>query len=190
MKKVFIVHGLSGTPNGGWRPWLMAEMEKKDIYCCALPMPTPDAPICEEWIKEIRRHITKNDEIYLIGHSLGVPAILNYLESKQAIPIAGAILVSGPIGKTGNKKVEPFLNKEFDFSTIKKNCPFFTVIHGENDEVIPMHDGQKLSAILNCPFIIVENGQHLNGSAGWFQLPQCLEALEKMIKISSKENRP
>ena len=26
MKKVLIVHGLGSKPNGGWRPWLLAEL--------------------------------------------------------------------------------------------------------------------------------------------------------------------
>jgi predicted alpha/beta hydrolase family esterase len=48
MKKVFIIHGFEGSPNGAWRPWLMAELEKEDMYCCALAMPSPDAPLCNE----------------------------------------------------------------------------------------------------------------------------------------------
>lgn len=188
MKKVLIVHGLSGTPNGGWRPWLMGELEKKDIYCCSLPMPRPDNPFCDAWVEEIARHITKNDETYLIGHSLGVPAVLRYLESKGAAPIAGAILVAGPLEKTQNKKVESFLDKEFDFETIKKRCTLFSVIHGDNDTVVPLRDGEHLSSILNCSLIVVKNGQHLNGSAGWFELPQGLAVLEEMMTTLFERN--
>jgi len=74
MKKVFIIHGLGGNPNGGWRPWLMAELEKQEIYACALSMPTSENPICKEWVDEISRHIERNsgDDIYLVGHFLGV----------------------------------------------------------------------------------------------------------------------
>ena len=73
MKKVFIIHGFEGSPNGGWRPWLMGELEKHDIYACALSMPNPENPVCPEWIAEISRHVDQNnnDEVYLIGHSLG-----------------------------------------------------------------------------------------------------------------------
>jgi len=45
MKKVFIIHGFEGEPNGGWRPWLMRELAKFDVYASALPMPTPEKPI-------------------------------------------------------------------------------------------------------------------------------------------------
>jgi len=91
MKKVFIVHGFGGEPNGGWRPWLMGELAKKDIYACALPMPTPEEPKKEEWVKAITDAIKiPNEEIFLVGHSLGVPAILHYLENLVA---GGGVLV-------------------------------------------------------------------------------------------------
>jgi hypothetical protein len=34
MKKVFIIHGFQGKPNGGWRPWLEGELALLDIYAC------------------------------------------------------------------------------------------------------------------------------------------------------------
>lgn len=72
MKKVFIIHGFEGSPNGGWRPWLMSELEKKDVYACALAMPHSENPLCSEWVQEIERHVIQNkeDDIYLVGHSL------------------------------------------------------------------------------------------------------------------------
>ena len=184
MKKVFIIHGFEGSPNGGWRPWLMAELQKQEIYACALPMPSPDSPALVEWIEEISRHIERNNEdnIYLVGHSLGVPAILRYLESAEAKLISGAVLVSGPSEKNNNKKIDAFLGKDFDFDKIKTKCQMFSIIHGDNDPLVPLDNAKFLSKELNGELIIVKNGRHLNGSAGWYQLPQCLEALNKMMK--------
>jgi predicted alpha/beta hydrolase family esterase len=184
MKRVFIIHGFKGSPNGGWRPWLMGELEKQEIYACALSMPTPENPVCAEWIDEISRHIERNtnDEIYLVGHSLGAPAILRYLESAQAKKIFGAVLVSGPSEKNGNRKIDSFLDKNFDFEKIKSNCKKFAIIHGDNDPNVPLDNAKFLSQNLNDELIIVENGGHLNSSAGWFKLPQCLEVLNKMMK--------
>lgn len=184
MKKVFIIHGFEGSPNGGWRPWLMGELEKQEIYACALSMPTPENPICAEWVVEISRHIERNtdDEIYLVGHSLGTPAILRYLESAQAKQISGAVLVSGPSEKNNNRKIDSFLDKIFDFGKIKSNCKKFAIIHGDNDPNVPLDNAKFLSQELNGELVIVENGGHLNGSAGWVKLPQCLEILNKMMK--------
>ena len=182
MKKVFIIHGYQGSPNGGWRPWLMAELEKQDIYACALPMPNPNEPLVDEWTAEIARHINSDDEVYLVGHSLGTPAILHYLQSPKAKKIAGAVLVSGPIEVTPNKKISNFLDRKFDFKSIKSKAKNFTVIHGDNDPFVPLSHAEKLAKELGCELIIVKNGGHLNGSSGWTKLPHALEALNKMFK--------
>ena len=148
MKKVFIIHGFQGSPNGGWRPWLMGELEKLDIYACALSMPNPDNPLCTEWVEEISRHIEKNksDEIYLVGHSLGVPAILRYLEqAPQGAHIAGVILVSGPSEKNGNEKIVNFLETPFDFKVIGLRVQKFAIIHGDNDPNVPLRNAEFLS---------------------------------------------
>ena len=183
MKKVFLIHGFQGSPNGGWRAWLMTELGKQDIYTCALSMPDPENPVCAEWVEEISRHVEKNkdNEIYLIGHSLGASAILRYLESTQANTIYGAILVSSPSEKNQNRKIDNFLNKEFDFEKIKLHCKMFSIIHGDNDPSVPINNAKFLSEKLNGDLIIIKNGGHLNGSAGWLSLPQCLEALTKII---------
>lgn len=184
MKKVFIIHGFQGSPNGGWRPWLMAELEKQDVYACALSMLNPNEPICDEWVEEISRHVnaSENDEVYLVGHSLGVPAILRYLESPQANIIAGAVLVSGPSEKNQNIKLDSFLGRDFDFGAIRSKCKTFSIIHGDNDVSVPLDNARFLSEKLIGDLTIIENGGHLNGSAGWLKLPQCLEALNRMMK--------
>ena len=187
MKKVFIVHGFEGSPNGGWRPWLMAELEKKDIYACALAMPSPEKPLVKEWVAEIARHVNRSpstssgDKIYLVGHSLGVPAILHYLESRGAKKIEGAVLVSGPCLPIKHPRLKNFLNKPFDWKIIQSKAKSFTIIHGSNDPLVPLEEAKILSKKLNAKLIVVKNGGHLNGGSGWYALPECFSALLKMI---------
>lgn len=184
MKKVLIIHGFQGSPNGGWRPWLMRELEKQDIYACALPMPNPGQPILSEWLEEISRQVDKNnqDEIYLVGHSLGVPAILHFLESYHGKNVKGIVLVSGPIEKIKNKSIEGFLQKKFDFQDIKTKVEKSVVIHGDNDPNVPLQHAEILSQELDSELIIIKNGGHLNGSSGFTELNECLQALNKIMK--------
>lgn len=182
MKKVFIIHGFEGSPNGGWRPWLMAELEKKDIYACALSMPSPERPVVKEWVEEISRHATQNkkDSICLVGHSLGVPAILRFLEtSPSKTKITSAILVSGPCKPTKYKKLKNFLEKPFNFKKIKSKVKNFTVIHGSNDPLVPIEEAEILKNALGAELVIIKNGSHLNGGSGWFSLPELLTAILK-----------
>lgn len=186
MKKVFMVHGFNGKPNGGWRPWLMGELGKKDIYACALPLPNPNDPIKEEWVKTISEAVFSPDEnIFLVGHSLGVPAILRYLETiDESKKIGGVVLVSGPVFETkkdGYERVDNFLKDSFNFEHIKKVCKKFAIVHGSDDGVVPFSNAEFLADKLSCDLLSVEGGKHLNGSSGWYKLPQVLKSLNKMF---------
>lgn len=182
-----MIHGFRGEPNGSWRPWLMGELAKHDIYACALPMPTPENPVKSEWIQTITEAVVSpSEEIFLVGHSLGVPAILRYLESlDNDSKIGGVLLISGPlfeIKKDGYEQVNSFINTTFDFSHIKNVCNNFIVIHGDNDKNVPFSDAEQLVKELSCNLISILNGGHLRGGEGWYQLPQALESLLRMMK--------
>lgn len=125
----------------------MRELEKQDVYACALSMPNPENPVCSEWVAEIQRHTeyNKDDEIYLVGHSLGGPAILRYLENTKMNNTAGVILVSSPSVKNNNNKLDSFLNSSFDFGVIRSKCSKFSIIHGDNDPLVPQENAQFLS---------------------------------------------
>lgn len=187
MKKVFIVHGFNGTPNGAWKSWLMNELAKQGIYACSLPMPTPDKPIKKEWVKTINETIgIPSEEIFLVGHSLGVPAILRYLENlSKDSKIGGAVLVSGPlnlINRDGYENVNKFLENGFDFIKIKNSCKNFTVIHGVIDKWVPLSDAEYISNYLSCNLIPISGGGHLSSNEKCFELPQALETLLKMMR--------
>lgn len=162
----------------------MTELEKQGIYACALSMPDPNNPIPSEWVDEIARVVERNpkNQIYLVGHSLGVPAILRFLEQTKTKNVKGVVLVSGPVYKTSKKKVAAFLKNSFDFVGIRNKVKKIAVIHGDNDQNVSFEQGEFLAKELKGELIAIKNGGHLNGSSGWVQLPQCLEALEGMMK--------
>ncbi len=181
--KVFLIHGFEGMPNGGWRPWLMGKLALDDVYACALPMPLPYTPTKDGWVQEIKRAIPEPGEnIFLVGHSLGVPAILQYLHGlPDGVTIGGAVLVSGPYHNVDDGYsvlLESFFEPAYDFARIKKSCKNFVVIHGANDTVVKFSDAEEFSRALACKLISIPNGGHLGGSDGWRELPQALSALK------------
>jgi predicted alpha/beta hydrolase family esterase len=184
MKKVFIIHGFEGSPNGGWRPYLMHELEKHDVYACALSMPTPEAPVLSEWLEELKRHIDRNskDDIYLVGHSLGGTTILRYLEQFESPNIKAILLASTPCHQNANGKIVDFLKTDFDWKVIEEKIKHVVVIHGDNDPYVPITDAEEITRQLNGKLIIIPNGKHLNGSAGYIELPEAVSALLEMIR--------
>ncbi len=184
MKKVFIIHGFDSKPDSGWLPWLLDELQRRGIYGSALAMPDPGSPILHEWVAELDSHITagQNDEIYLVGHSLGATTILRYLESdKPKRNIAGAVLVSGPCEPVGEPKIEGFLEALFRFDIIKEKVGKVAIIHGDNDRLVPLAHAHKLSRELGGELIVIQNGGHLSGTSKHYSLQACMDALEKMM---------
>ena len=89
--------------------------------------------------------------------------------------------MSSPCEKNANKKLDTFLEGEFDFEKIKQLVSKFVIIHGHNDPLVPRVQAQFLAKVLNGTLILIKNGGHLNGSAGWFMLPECLDVLGEMF---------
>ena len=187
MKKVFLIHGFQGEPNGGWRPWLMGKLAKEGIWACALAMPMAGGPKKNEWVKEITRMVGEpSGDVIIVGHSLGVPAILRYLESLPLnFQIGGAVLVSGPIHIFREERyqaINHFMEGSFNFEHIKQVCKKFSIIHGDNDSTVPFEQATELSKNLGCDLISIPNGEHLSGSSGWYELPDALRALNEIVK--------
>lgn len=162
----------------------MEKLEKRHIYACSLPMPSPESPIRSEWVDEVVRVTERfaGDDIYLVGHSLGATTILRYLEDDRSRNVRGAVLVAGAI--SGNERsgaIDAFFESGYDFEKIRSKCDRFVVIHGDDDKRVPLSDAVTVAGELDGKLIVIENGGHLNAESGFLELPQCLEALEGMI---------
>jgi uncharacterized protein len=184
MNKVFIIHGFEGMPNGGWRPWLMSELSKQNVYACAPAMPNANRPTVAAWVGEIERTIQNGPKgkTFLIGHSLGAPAILKFIEQSHVKKIDGIILIAGLSFPIKKKYVGEFLEQPFDFKTIKRKVKHIVVIHGTNDPYVHVDQAHFLATNLDAQLILIKNGGHLNTESGYTKLPQCLKVLEKMMR--------
>lgn len=181
-KRVFIIHGWEGRPESNWFPWLKSELEKKGFEVSVPQMPNADFPKMFEWVASMRKIIRKPDEnTYLIGHSLGVTAILRYLESlSEGEKIGGAVLVAGVAESIGIKELEKFFTTPFDFEKIKCSAKHFVVINSDNDPYIPIKHGEILRDKLGGKLVIIPNGDHLNAGNGLFEFPLVFEEISRI----------
>ena len=191
MKRVFIIHGWGGKPNGGWLPWLMEELSKKDIFACSLPMPSSEKPIVSEWVNAIASYVGMPDrDTIFVGHSLGVAAILRYLENiPQAREIGGMILVSGFINPLEQERfvdnVEVTNTFVFPLIDTEKIHSFHipsVVIHGKKDQLVPYEQSEKIAKALEAKLILIEDGDHFSQKKEPIcrELPQALEAVLRL----------
>lgn len=179
-KVVLLVHGFEGTPNGSWRPWLMRELEKAGVYTASLAFPKPNKPELADWISVLNYNVNlfPKSKIYLVGHSLGVPAILQYLQKCKPDNVVCSILVSGPI-RNEKKAIKSFFDKDVDYQKVRTFSKRFLVIHGDNDRFVPYKQAVTLSEGLGCQLVTVKNGGHLNEYNGCLELPVALGEIVK-----------
>lgn len=194
-KRVYIIHGFQGRPNGGWRPWLMGELAKRGIYACALPMPDPEQPVREKWVEEIGRAVgAPNESVVLVGHSLGVLAILHYLQllPSSAGQINRAFLCSGPAAPIKQdvsdhpiRAIDNFFTPAFDAEKIRAHCELFTIIHGDNDTAVPVSHAERLQELLGGELVLISNGGHLGGEDGVYEIDELLEGVVAAFDTNS-----
>ncbi|WP_169784484.1 RBBP9/YdeN family alpha/beta hydrolase [Campylobacter curvus] len=98
-KHLYIVHGYDASPTSHWFGWLKRKLVSDDVKVDIIKMPTPATPKLEEWLEVLSNSINFDDEVYLVGHSLGCPTILNFLQGPAAkAQISGVLLVNGFAG--------------------------------------------------------------------------------------------
>lgn len=181
MSNIFLIHGSYGNPKNHWFPWLQTELEKLGHTVYTPKFPTPIGQKLKKWLKtfdEYRQYIDQNT--IMIGHSLGVPFILNVLETLNH-PIKASIFIAGFFGKLNHPIYDPlvktFSNKDFNWEKIKQNCQNFTVFHSDNDPIVPLTKGQELAEHLGIAVDIIPNAGHFSSDAKWFEFPQLLEKI-------------
>jgi len=181
MKRAFIIHGWEGSPNSNWFPWLKKELENNGFSIVAPQMPNAANPKMEEWLAYLQEIIGNVDEnTYLIGHSLGVIAILRFLERLENQKIGGAVLVAGFPEPIGIEDLGSFFETPLDYEKAKKSADHFVAIHSDNDPYVSLRNGEILRGKLGAKLIIMKNAGHLNEGNGHFELPIALEEILKM----------
>ena len=180
MKKVFIIHGWGGSPDSNWFPWMKKELEKENIEVVAPQMPNADFPRMGEWLSFMRQIIGKADEnVFLIGHSLGVIAILCYLESlKEDEKIGGIVLAAGFSQSIGIPEIENFFETGIEYEKIKNSVEKIVIINSDNDPYVPLEQGKIMEEKLGGKLVVLHNAFHINEGNGYFEFPVGLEKLK------------
>ena len=188
MKKVVIIHCWEGYSDYCWYPNTKKELENKGYEVIVPKMPETNLPKFNDWLSELRKVAGKpNEDLYLIGHSLGCITILRYLENlKESEKIGGVILVAGFTDNLCFKKIKSFFETPIDFQKIKSHCSDFVVIHSDNDPYVSLKEGNIFKEKLGAKLIVKHNMGHFSGEIekedSCTQLPDVIESLLEISK--------
>lgn len=183
MKRAVIVHCWGGSSNYAWYPWAKAELEKRGYEVIGSDMPDPDPPVLASWLPHFQHIIsTPDEELLLIGHSIGTVTIMRYLESLEGGQIDKAILVAGFTDQLGFRELENFFETRLDFTQIKPKAKNgFVAIQSDNDQFVSAQYGERLKDELGAKLIIKHNAGHMSGAVdgeeSCTELPEVLENL-------------
>ena len=107
-----------------------------DVRCPK--MPDEDRPEYEAWRDRISRELAVlNDEVVLVGHSLGGSILLKYLsEVEPAKPVAGLFLVAAPYWGVEDWEVGEYALQEDFASKLPHGLKVF-LYHSRDDGIVP-----------------------------------------------------
>lgn len=183
MKRAVIVHCWGGNSNYAWYQWAKAELEKQGYLVTVPDMPDPDPPKLATWLPHLQEVIGQpDDELLLIGHSIGTVTIMRYLETLESGQVGKVILVAGFTDQLGFKELENFFDTRLDFGKIKpKSKNGFVAIQSDNDPFVSEQYGERLKDELDAKLIIKHNAGHMSGSVdgeeACTELPEVMENL-------------
>lgn len=182
-----IIHGCPGseeemmnladrTFDKHWMPWIREKLSNQGIESETPMMPSPWAPIYEEFKKKFEKQEITEDTI-LVGHSCGCAFLVRWLgETKQKI--AKLILVAPwKIPDVGNKKEEEFYTYPID-ETIKDRVGKIVMFTSDDEE----DDGKESLKIYNKYLggVVIElkgHGHYTMGDMGTNEFPELLSVI-------------
>ena len=172
MNFIFI-HSTGGNPDECFYPWLKEKLKGEVI---APSFPTPEWQSLESWLAAFEPYWKYvNEETVFIGRSIGPAFILRLLERSKK-KVKACFLVAGFVSDIGNDfgpLVESFIEEDFDWEKIKKNCERFFVYHGDDDPIVLLAKGKELAEKLGAELVVVKGKQHITQE----EFPEILEGI-------------
>lgn len=168
MKRAIIVHCWDGSSTYAWYQSVARELEAKGYKVVVPNMPDSAHPRRDAWVPFLSNVIGQPDqELVLIGHSIGTVTIMHYLETLPSHHmIDKAIFVAGFTDALGFKELENFFEHPLDFKKIKPRAKNgFVAIQSDNDPYVAPHYGERLKDELGAVLVIKHNAGHMSGKA-------------------------
>jgi predicted alpha/beta hydrolase family esterase len=179
MKQVIILHGKDKSSEDIWYPWLRDNLRKRGLKCYSPDLPNASSPKIKEWLNEVNA-LKPNEETILVGHSRGGMAILRWLETSN-MHVAKVILVATNSANIEDSYGGDFYSGSYDFSTIRKHCSNFVVLHSKDDRWVPYSAGIENTNALNAKLISFENKAHFGAQSDGSVMLEFPELLDEVL---------
>jgi len=173
MKKILILHGLGGSSKENWFPWAKLKLEKKGMKVIVPDLPNAMNPDSDDWNASIKKLIKNDEEITVIGHSLGGTAIYKLCEDNK-IKIKEAIIIAAPFNDLGWDNLKLFFTGIKDYSVC--NIEKCTLMYSDNDPYVPLNHAEEFKKrIQGSEILIYRKIGHFNFEGPFLDLLKILQ---------------
>jgi len=191
MKRAVIVHCWDGYPEYCWYPYVKRELEAKGFQVQVPAFPETGEPKLDKWLPVLKEVVGHSDEdVYLIGHSVGCVTILRYLESlSEDEKVGGVVLVAGFTDDLSYiESIEDELKNFFEtpilWNILQGRSKKYVAIHSDDDPYVSLKYGDIFKEKLDAELIIKHGMRHFSGplddEASCIELPDVMESVLKM----------
>ena len=181
---VVICHGVTGTGQSCFIPWLKSQIETDEVLVLNPDFPDSSDPEYSDWVAHFHSLVEKIefDNLYIVGHSLGEFFVLKFLgdELYQHPKLKGVLLVSPTSMKRPERR--KFYREAVNWENVRKlKCPV-TLMFSEDD---PKISKQHIELILQeCKDKIALTFKHFE-NYGHFMNSEENEVLKSMKELLS-----
>lgn len=186
-KRAVIVHGWEANPSSDFFPWLKKELESRGYQVDVPTMPETDNPVIKDWVGHLSKVIgTPNEDIILIGHSIGAQAILRYLENLPAKQSVGLVVcIAGwftlkNITDEDLAIIKPWVETPIDCEKVLLHTDRIVAIFSDNDPVVPLENKDLFENKLFADTVIESGKGHFNESDGVIELPEIFKYIDSI----------
>jgi hypothetical protein len=146
-------------------------------------------PTERDWVPYLAGEVGDPDEeLFLIGHSVGCITIMRYLETLLSDErVGGVVFVAGYTDDIGFEELTNFYESPIDFEKIKsKSKNGFVAIHSDNDPYVALEYGDILKGKLGAELIVKHGMKHFSGPIekedSCIELADVVESVKKLSK--------
>ena len=187
------MHCWEGTPEYCWYPWLKAELEKDEYEVTVPAMPETEEPKQALWVPYLSELVGEPDEeLILVGHSVGCVTILRYLEGlSESARVGGVVFVAGFTDDLGFDELKNYFEDDIDWKKIRSHGTKFVAIHSDNDPFVPMGHADVFKEQLDAEIVVKEGKGHFSGPVdeeeSCVELPSVRDAVRRCVNRDEKK---
>ncbi len=176
--KFILIHGYKSGPDQGFWPWLIDELKKRGHDVVAPQLPDAENPDEQAWNEALLEEVKQvNDEVIVIGHSLGGAMALRFLEAVEARSTPKACLLISTPWMIRSEKFRGFFMSELDFEVLMWKVSRFAILHSREDDVIPFDHAEKYEKVLHAKLFAVDGAGHFLGES----YPEMLKVIDELV---------